>query len=1058
VIPPKVCQILALACLFATVALFAQTQSAKTAPVAAVDLRTDTRVNPLGLAPQHLRFSWRIENAAGQTAWQVQVADSEKALLGNQPGLWDSGWQQGGDTAHIAYAGKPLVSGQAAWWRLRVKDGNGAVSAWSAPAHFEMGLLADEEWQEAAWIGTTLPMDKKEMAPRDVMGDWIEGPQGAEVGSYKLRFDLPKRPVVSAMAYWSTSKRSATAIAFLAGRSDPAQVKRVTSGNRGYVDLSFDLSPGGANGLRVAFKSPVQDVAICFGMRVVFADGSEQVIRTGEGEWEAMPPEGKPLPVREVCRYGEKPLGEAVVFPRQQLAPVWMRTSVPVEPGLQRARLYVSSLGFGDATISGQPVSDAVLTPAQTDYRDHSQYDTHDVTSFLQPGDNALAVFLDPGWYDQVGGFGQIMSYGQPRIKAMLRLDYKDGTSRFVTSGFGWQFKESGLRSANLYLGERMDYRLEQDEWKQPKAGEGWQPVQVMKSPTNELIPRDLPPVRRLRELTPVKTWQIGAKTWLFDLGENITGWVRLKLDEPLGSTVRIRYSEMARNGNILCVPRSHWWCHGMIQQDEIICDGKPHVYESRFAFKGFRYVEVSGLSNEPKSGEIVAFEVGNDAPWIASFESSDPLLNRLFANGRRSHYGNMVDSLMDCPHREKCLWGGDLHVSWAFGFNAIDSATFYRHQVREGYTPPFARGSIPGNILAGRRSTQGVSSFNWSLSPLFIVWHLYMHNGDLEIAHEFYEPMLRFMKYFEKNSKDGVPNQTQLADHAAPYEIKREPPNNELISALNFFAAAQRFAQMARALGKPDDAVWADGLAATAHAAVMRFYRPAGHTFGNGTQDSLALAFGVIDDPAEEKQLAASLVGHYRKNGYQFDGGFMSYWIYPMLSRYGYGDDALKMMRNTQCVGPAMAIKRHDATTFYETYFSGLKPQFERSLNHHAGTHPAAWLLTDLAGIRFDNTHPGEGRLILNPAVPVAEDLDWVNASLMTRHGKVESSWKKDGNAVTWNFSVPPNTSATVKSRPEARLEWVTGSGAEPLSFDEGGTVVGTGTYRMRWSATSSL
>ena len=410
-----------------------------------------------------------------------------------------------------------------------------------------------------------------------------------------------------------------------------------------------------------------------------------------------------------------------------------------------------------------------------------------------------------------------------------------------------------------------------------------------------------------------------------------------------------------------------------------------------------------------------------------------------------------MVDSLMDCPTREKCLWGGDLHVSWAFGFHAIDSATFYRHQVREGYTPPLAPGGIPGNVLVGKRATGSTSSFNWSVSPLFIAWRLYTHDGDLETAREFYEPMHRFLDYFDKNAKDGVPHLTKLADHAAPYGIKREPPNNELISALNFFAAAQRFAQMARALGKPDDATWADGIAAKAHAAVMRFYRPDEHTFGNGTQDSLALAFGVIEDPAEERRLAASLVGYYRKNGYQFDGGFMSYWIYPMLSRHGYGDDALKMMRNTQSVGPAWAIDRYDATTFWETYFAAPKAQFQRSLNHHAGTHPAAWLLTDLAGIRLDETVPGGRRLILAPMVPQSEKLDHVTAALRTPHGVIESVWRREEGTVTWDFSVPSNCEARLQPPAKAVLERRDAPN-NPISVLEEGTLVGAGRYRMTW------
>jgi alpha-L-rhamnosidase len=231
-----------------------------------------------------------------------------------------------------------------------------------------------------------------------------------------------------------------------------------------------------------------------------------------------------------------------------------------------------------------------------------------------------------------------------------------------------------------------------------------------------------------------------------------------------------------------------------------------------------------------------------------------------------------------------------------------------------------------------------------------------------------------------------------------------------------------------------------------------MRFYRPGEHTFGNGTHDSLALAFGVMDDPAEQQRLAASLAWHYRKNGHRFDGGFMSYWIYPMLSRHGYGDDALKMMRNTQCVGPAWAIDRHDATTFWEQHFADPKAQFQRSLNHHAGSHPAAWLLTDLAGIRFDETVPGGSRLILAPAVPVTEKLDHVKASLRTRHGIVESAWRREGGKVIWEFSVPPNAAARLQPPAGAVLE-TCGRDTPPAPAVASERTVGSGRYRMTWT-----
>jgi alpha-L-rhamnosidase len=1124
---------LAFLCSFSLSAMSAQGAGlAAKSHSAAVDLRTDTRVNPIGLEPRHLQFSWRLQDMERQGAWHLQVAGSEKLLTEGAPDLWDSGWRKGDQAHRILYEGTPLKTAQPAWWRVRVWDKDGNASAWSDPASFEMGLLDPADWQDAVWIGCTRDMSAPELAPREVMGDWISGPAGSAPNVFLTSFVLSEIPVVHAMAYWGVSKPGIKAIASVQGRIQSGERDRVAHPNRGYVDLSFQLAPGRTNTLRLDLDGNTEDIAVCFGMRIVFADGSEKLIRSADGDWHAASQSivgpagytpiavegeshtfdqnvdvafgangrfifksgvsgsvtfdrqffgGDPAPgvrkygfyriagsgevaapdadgpAAKVGTYGEAPHGEATVFPRRQLAPAWFKTTVPVRPGLARARLYLSALSHGDAAINGKPVSDAVLTLPQTDYEDHAMYDIHDVTALLHSGENALAVLLDPGWFYQVGGFGVVQSYGRPGLKALLRLEYEDGRREFFASDSEWHYQEGGLQGANTFLGERMDFRREHDAWKHPAVGEGWKPVQVLAPLSPKLIPVDLPPVRRLREIQPRLIRQVGEKTWLYDVGENITGWVRLAFDEPAGAAVRIRYTEMLQNGRLHNVPMSHWWVHGMAQNDELISDGQPQVYETRFAYKGFRYFEISGLSREPAPGEVTAFEVCSDVPMVATFESSDPLLNRLFANGRRSHYGNMVNSLLDCPHREKCLWGGDLHASWAFGFHALDPATFYRHQVRVSYTGPTAPGGIPGNIMVGKRGAGNSTSFNWSVSPLFITWWLYQHDGDLETVREYYGPMRRFLRFFHEKSDNGIPHLTALADHAPPGGVVREAPNNRLISAMNFFAAAKRFAEMARALGKDDDATWADGVAETARAAVMRFYRPAEHTFGNGTQDSLALAFGIIPDAKENKRLAASLVNHYRKNGHQFDGGFLSYWIYPMLSRYGYGDDALKMMRNTGYPGPAWSIKAHDATTFWELYTKNLDAQFQRSLNHHAINHPAAWLLTDLAGIRFDNAHPGEGRLILDPAVPVGEDLDWVNASLITRHGKVESAWKKDGDAVTWNFSVPPNTSATLQPPRGAVLEKMIGGDAAIISSDAG-TVVSSGTYRMRWSTTPSL
>ena len=195
-----------------------------------------------------------------------------------------------------------------------------------------------------------------------------------------------------------------------------------------------------------------------------------------------------------------------------------------------------------------------------------------------------------------------------------------------------------------------------------------------------------------------------------------------------------------------------------------------------------------------------------------------------------------------------------------------------------------------------------------------------------------------------------------------------------------------------------------------------MKFYDPKKHTFGNGTQDSLALAFGVIRDPAEAKALAASMAGYYRANGHKFDGGFMTYELYPMLSRHGYVDDALKMLRNPGYPGPAWSVREYDATTYWEAYYLDKDFQMNRGLNFIAFAHPTGWMMTDLAGIRADPDVPGGRRLILAPSVPATETLDWVKASMKTMHGTVASAWKLEAGNLAWTFTIPPNTTAEIR------------------------------------------
>jgi alpha-L-rhamnosidase len=266
----------------------------------------------------------------------------------------------------------------------------------------------------------------------------------------------------------------------------------------------------------------------------------------------------------------------------------------------------------------------------------------------------------------------------------------------------------------------------------------------------------------------------------------------------------------------------------------------------------------------------------------------------------------------------------------------------------------------------------------------------------------------------------------------------------------LNFCAAADRFADFAEALEKSDDAKWSRDLAnRIKDSVVSKYYDAQKKTFGNGTHDSLALAFDIVE-AADRKEVAASLAKVYQENGKKFDGGFMSYFIYPQLTKYGYVDLALDMLRNPDYPGIAQSIRDYDATTIFERFRDDSRlQQLRQSLDHHAMNHPTAWMLNDLAGIRVHPDHPGGQRLLLAPRIP--KDLQRVKASVRLSYGLVESAWEQKDVKVSWSVTVPANTLAEVSlDRPVGLLV----DGKEKTQGED--LLLNSGRHELQWSSPS--
>lgn len=1011
-------------------------------------LKCEYIVNPVGIDQATPGISWQtgLEGyGARQNSYHVVAASSPEKL--KRPDLWDSGRIESSANTHVPYAGQALSSSQRVWWRVRIWDEDGEPSPWSEPAFFETALLQQEDWEPSQWIGGAQDIHAPEYVPTELMGDWIAAPGDAPVMEFFTIVELPDVPVVSARAYWGTSRKVDCAV-FVETPKFPKRHERIVraqgQGKGGEIDMAFYLTPGAKNRIGLIFNEPTSEIVATAGVRIVMADG-EELILSSSSDWQVEYPDsnGNYGQAKSVSAYGEAPHGKAEIHDRPRSLPaIWLRKNVEVGSGLERARLYICALGQGEVYINGHRKTDGYMPTPQSDYDAFAYYHTIDATKTLHEGGNALSVLLDAGWYYKFGLFGHDMIYGRPGMRSLLLLEYSDGRTERIVSDDDWEWSESAILASNTYRGEVVDYRRLGVDWKYPNRGENWSPVSVLEPLSPELRAVEVAPMRATEELKPVRATQLGEQTWLYDLGRVIHGWAKFEGKAPAGATVRVRYNEMGSESGLINVPQSHWTCHRITQGDLYIADGQKRLFQPRFSGKSFRYIEVSGLSEAP--GNLVGVHIRTDADTIATFESSDPMLNRLYENSVRTYQNYLRHMFSDLP-REQCLWGADTSYSWYMGAYAFDFPANYRLMARLWFTGPInEEAGVPGIIGVGKRGATNLLDFSWSNSPLFLAAKLYYHYGDLSIAREYYGEMKRFLDYFEHNGdSDGLPELHQFTDHAPPFNVPRTAITPKLISGLNYFEALRDFARLADALGKPEDATHARAHSEKIRRGILKYYDSENHTFGNGTQDSLALALGVIEDPAEAEKLAASLAGHYRKNENTFDGGFMSYLIYPMLARYGYEDIAYKMMVNTGYPGPAWSIETHDATTYWERYFKNFDLQINRGLSFIAFAHPGSWMLMDLAGIRFDYDDPGQSKLIIAPTFPESNELQWVHASLRTLQGTAESRWRKeaDGRRIRLEVTIPPNTRAEIRL-PDAKAQAIEGAKyLKPLSSEDGKT-----------------
>ncbi|MCE7798853.1 glycoside hydrolase family 78 protein [Sphingobium sufflavum] len=975
--------------------------------------------NPVAVHNPRNRFSWQIGPSSTnqrQTSYRIGVASSRTKAEAGEFDLWDSGRIASNRSFDIPYGGKPLVSRQQAWWRVAVSTESGAIAE-SAIGLWEMGLLEPADWS-GEWVAAE---DRAARAIREAGFFWVEGGQkeGAGARSFRLPFRIAKSADVTlfiGMSGKAELRLDNQPIVLPTinpnAWGDPQPVRLHHKLRAGDHELLLSLTGVEKRRAAILVRAELE------GGKTVYFDGRGAETREGlPSEWTTG--EAGPQWTAVAVQAGDPaPLPADGAF--------LLRRSFAVNGQVSAARLYVTALGVYEAELNGIRLGDALLTPEFTDYRKTLLYRVHDVAASLRQGENVLGGMIAEGWYGSNISPGGRYNFGPAplRFQAQLEIFYADGRRQTVAGDGSWSIARAPITMATIYDGEDYDARLEMPGWSAPGFRldrKRWEAAKTVSGPPADcrLTGAVAPPIRRTAQIEPKVINQIATDRAIIDFGQNFAGWVRLKVKGAADQRITLRFAELVNEDG--SIDQSN--LRGARAADTYVLRGDPagEIYEPRFTYHGFRYVEIEGLKAPLESGQATGIVIHSDLAQTGDLMLSSYVPQRLWQNGLWSQRSNFVGIPTDCPQRDERLgWMGDAHVFWDAASYNMDVAAFTGRFMRDvadaqhedgGYndiSPDSADGTLP---LKG-------SSPGWGDAGVILPWTVWWRYGDTAIVDDYWASMTRFMAMILKANPDFLWRNDRGTDYADWLALDAKRPGDpttpkDLVGTAMWKGAADAMADMAAATGRSQDATGYKALGENIAAAFAKaFVRPDG-SLGNGSQTGyiLALHFGLVPE-AQRGVATGNLVADIRRRGTLLSTGFLGTpYSLDVLANAGETQLVYDLLLRTEFPSWGYMISRK-ATTIWERWNGDAGDKTMNSFNHYALGAVAGFLWRRIAGI--DALSPGFTRFRFNPVYDGR--LQKGGGRYRSRSGLISTEWEFGGNGnYRLKLLVPPNSEAVV-------------------------------------------
>ncbi len=718
------------------------------------------------------------------------------------------------------------------------------------------------------------------------------------------------------------------------------------------------------------------------------------------------------------------------------------------------ATAFITARGLYEAQINGKKIGDAFLTPGWTSYNKHLQYQTYDVSSLLNAGENNIDVLLGSGWYrTRLAWTNQQNIYGkETALLFQLEIKYQDGSSEIIKSDGSWKVSETTILASEIYNGEIQDSR--KAETAATMAVERDYPKDYLTSAINE-------PIRKHEILKPIKVLISPKGETILDFGQNLVGWVKAKVNGVSGDKITFSHVEMLDKKGIPYFEN----LRSAKAQAIYYLKGGAETLEPHFTFFGFRYVKVEGIATI-NLADFEAIALYSDMTPTGTFECSNPLVNQLQKNIQWSQRGNFLDVPTDCPQRDERLgWTGDAEVfsrTAAYNFNVNQ---FFAKWLKDVAADQKPNGSVPfvvPDVLANTTMGLAIGAAGWSDASIIIPYNTFVAYGDKKVLETQYPSMKAYSNYVRKTAVNDLWNMGfQFADWLS-YRVddskdvigQRSAVTDNYLVAQCFYAYnTEIMIKTAKILGKTEDVADYESLLNRITKAFQVEYMTANGRLISNTQTAyiLALQFDMIPENLRSEAVER-LVENIKSYNYHLTTGFLGTpFLNPVLTRFGKNDVAFKLLLQETYPSWIYPIKAHGATTIWERWDS-MKPDSSfqdpgmTSFNHYAYGAVGDWMYRTIAGI---DTQEGDGAgyksIKIQPQM--GGGLTHSKGSLMTNYGSVVSSWKLVGQKLTLGVEIPANTSARVYF-PTEKADSIFENGAKVSVDVENSIQVGSGKY----------